>query len=195
MNDHDARTTNHAAEDVRYRIDTNDLLVSFNAGWESFAEVNDSPHLHGERITHRSLWDFISGAETEQVHRALLRKVRAGKGPLHLPFRCDSPALRRYMEIGITQLDNGEIEYCCRLLKVERRAPVPRVPVDFKPPSAPCTRMCSWCNRIDIEGAWLEIEEAVAHVGLLQDDLQQPFTHTMCDDCLKTTLGDEIDSE
>lgn len=195
MNDRRDPGTSELAEEVRYSINSDDLLIEFNTGWDSFAKANDSPHLLGERIIRRSLWDFISGPETAQVHQALLRKVRAGKSPLRLPFRCDSPALRRHMELNMAQRDNGVIEYRCRLLKTEERTPAPPLPVSRKPSLTPCTRMCSWCNRVDAGGTWLEIEEAVAKMGLLDDDLQAPFTHTMCNDCLELTLDDEPDPE
>ena len=42
-------------------------------------------------------------------------------------------------------------------------------------------RSCSWCRRFDVDG-YVEIEEAVARLGLLEQD-QRPITHTICEDC------------
>lgn len=46
--------------------------------------------------------------------------------------------------------------------------------------------MCGWCNRVDAGGAWVEIEEALPRLRLLEYATPPKVTHGMCEGCLET---------
>lgn len=157
-------------QEVSYRIDRDGLLTAFNPHWDRFAAANGSPDLAGKKIRGRLLWSFIHDPETRHAHHTLIHRARARGGLSKLPFRCDSPALRRYMDMDILPLDDGGIEYRCRTLRMEPRASIP-LTAPGRDASGPLLRMCSGCTRVELgDNRWVEIEEAVAPRGLLSQE-------------------------
>lgn len=174
----------HMRNEVVYRIDQNDFLIFFNAEWNLFAEENDSFHLIGENIWKRSIWDFIHDRGTRHLHATLLHKVRSDRTILRLPFRCDSPALRRFMEMDILPMGEGRVEYRCRMIKIEAREPVPMFPGDVAGGES-LLRMCSWCKKVYVgDNSWFEIEDAIKILGLFSTVNLPGISHTMCEECV-----------
>ncbi len=175
----------HHKETV-YQIDADDRLVVFNSQWNRFAIENDARDLMQDHITNQVLWHFIRDSETRHLHQTLLQRVRQSGHTLTLPFRCDAPALRRYMEMIIAPLDNDAIEYCCRTLRTEQREPLRLLdPAASHNEHGAMLRMCSWCKNIDTGGTgWMETENAIAHLHLFDTESLPRITHTMCDACL-----------
>ncbi|MHB1351225.1 MAG: hypothetical protein C4563_02470 [Desulfobulbus sp.] len=171
--------------EVVYTIDAGDRLFSANDAWDRFASENSSPHLNANTVCHRLLWDFIQDSETCLLHATLLGRVRSGRSIRNLPFRCDSPGLRRFMEMDITDLGDGIIEYRCRLIKTEVREPVPLL-ADSVRADERLLRMCSWCKKIDAgNNVWLEIEDFILRRNLFAAQPIPRITHTICDTCVK----------
>jgi hypothetical protein len=169
-------------QDIIYHIDENDKIIFVNSAWDIFARDNADKDILKHNVINRSLWDFIVNNETRHIHQLLLRKVRSQNVSLSLPFRCDSPDMRRFMTMRISPLIKGKIEYCCTTIKTERRSAIP-----FSQQRAVdrvFTKMCSWCNKIDVgDDNWLEIEEAIKTLDLFAEFDLPPITHTMCNRC------------
>lgn len=170
--------------DITYQIDGNDRLVGFNDQWDVFAKNNDGHSLTSNHTCNVLIWDFIHDPETRHIHKVLLKKVRKSRQMLSFPFRCDSPELRRYMQMEISPQSDGNILYRCRFIKEEAKQPV----TPHEPPfddRETLLRMCSWCKKADVGGnLWMEIEDAVDYLGLFSSAQIQPITHTMCERCL-----------
>lgn len=178
-------------DEVVYQIDRKDLLIFVNEQWDRFAENNDSADLAGINLHQQSIWDFIQDSETKHLHRMLLQKVRSEYVILDLPFRCDSPSLRRYMQMNISPLADGQVEYRCRLIKAEAREPVPFISEEVANGDA-LLRMCSWCKKIDIgRNLWLEIEEAIKCMGLFSQQRLPKISHTICRTCVEALEDEE----
>jgi hypothetical protein len=174
---------NDSEPDLVYRIDRNDLLVGFNRQWNIFARDNGALDLLREKSFKKPLWSFIHDVETRHVHQTLLNKVRAGKTITGLPFRCDSPLLRRFMEMDILPLGDGKVEYRCRTVKTEPRKMVP-LHYAKSDNGEPLLRMCSWCKKVDTgNGNWDEIENAISLLGIFSQEKVPTITHTICDAC------------
>lgn len=171
--------------EIVYQIDQSDLLVSFNDQWNEFATNNDGTHLTGEKIAKFALWDFIHDAETRHLHEVLLKRARTqAKAICNLPFRCDAPTLRRFMEMDITPLSDGYVEYRCRSLRTEPRERVVLTTADERD-TGHFLRMCSWCKKIDVQNdTWREVEDAIKLLGLFSGATMPPISHTMCSVCL-----------
>lgn len=92
-----------------YRIDSRNHVVFVNEPWLRFAEANMQGPVSTDRFLNRSLFDFISGAETKHLYDILLQRIREGDFSVTLPFRCDSPALKRYMTMTISKQTDGEV--------------------------------------------------------------------------------------
>ena len=171
------------AEDIVYRIDRCDRLTYVSPSWDAFAAANGGGAAAAGKVQGRTLWDFINDAETRHLHRVLVKRVREGRIIEGLPFRCDSPAQRRYMTMDLRPLDNKGVEYRSRLLQVEPREAMP--PQRSSLPSEELLRMCSWCQRVsDDNGEWREIEQVVGIFEWFDEDHRLQITHGLCDRCL-----------
>lgn len=174
-----------ATGEVRYRIDAVDRLVAFNPQWDRFALENGAPELAASDVRAREIWAFIADLDTRHLHQRLLERVRRGNRLTALPFRCDSPDTRRYMEMDVIPLPDGEVEYRCRLLRAERRAPA-RVGMGAGTGAQTFAKMCSWCKRVEVApGVWKELEEAIRELGLFERDPPPAVSHGICEDCQK----------
>jgi len=187
----DANNMRGYQSEVIYQIDQNDFLVFFNDQWDLFAQDNDGPHLKSENIYNRKIWDFIHDAETRHLHETLLKRVRSNNTILNMPFRCDSPTLRRFMEMDILLQVDGKIEYRCRVIKTQLRNAVQVVAGNIQE-ERPFLRMCSWCKKIDVgNNSWVEIEDGIAFLGLLSQAIVPQISHTICEICLGDLEDDE----
>jgi hypothetical protein len=90
------------------------------------------------------------------------------------------------MELEISALPDDGLRCTAELKRAEWRLPASLL--DSRVPrSEALVAMCSWCKRVRVRpGSWLEIEEAVSALRLLED-LPPGITHTICRD-LKTAL-------
>ncbi|MDJ0867560.1 MAG: hypothetical protein QNK03_15740 [Myxococcota bacterium] len=172
-----------ATVSTAYRIDGEGALVWVSPEWTRFARANGAPELSEPDILGRSLWDFIEGGETRLLYEMLFDRAVRESARLRLPFRCDSPELRRFMQLDILPQGDGSLELRGLLL---REQPRPRVAL-FDPTllrSSDTLRVCSFCKRIPVEGlGWLDVEEAVARLDLLADARPPRLSHGVCPAC------------
>ncbi len=147
--------------------------------------ANAGAPLSSPDIPGRSLWDFVRDVDTQHIYRLLHRRVRGTGAPVRLRFRCDAPAVRRLLELEISEgaEDDGRLAYHVRIMREQARTSV-RLLEPHPTRSNEFVTVCSWCNRVaaPAEG-WLEVEQAVAALGLF-DDVQPPqLTHGICGVC------------
>jgi len=169
---------------VEYRINAQDLLIDFSGDWERFALENAAPQLVANQILGRSLWEFISNVETRMVYKALLAKVRKGKSPFDVEFRCDASDLRRYIRLSMLPLSKNRVQFVGTVLKVEPRDSIGLLdPIISR--SDDLFTICSWCKSVLLpDGRYAEVEEAVDNLGLFQRDVQPALSHGICPACL-----------
>lgn len=166
-------------DDPVHRVDANDKIVYINAAWREFAQRNGAPDLPG-RVSGTSLWDHLSGGTVREVSKGLVASVRCSGNSLKLPFRCDAPDTRRFLEMELTPLGNGEVEFRSRVIRTEQRPPVP-VPLEAE--GTPLFLVCAWCMRFRCEDDWCEVEEAVQTLGVFNES-QLKVSHGICEACL-----------
>ena len=92
-----------------YRVDGNDVITYVSEAWVEFARQNGAATLDEASVVGRSIWDLIAHAPTRELYKLVFRKVRVGKTVV-LPFRCDAPRLRRYMQLSLTPRPGAAIE-------------------------------------------------------------------------------------
>jgi hypothetical protein len=173
--------------DTQYELDREDRIRSVNAGWSAFARENEAEHLI-DAVLGTSIWDWVVGVEVRHLYRLLFSRLRDTHGTTRFPFRCDSPGLRRFMELEIVALPDGGLRFSARLKRVERRVPV-RVVDAHVARSEELVAICSWCRRVRADGElWLELEDAASGLRLLEDS-PPAITHTICTDC-EARFGD-----
>ncbi len=165
--------------DVIYRVDAAGYLTFVNEGWNAFAVLNDTPELLGPAVLGRRVVDGIAGDETRMIYNQLRERALAG-APIELPYRCDSPRLRRRMSLSIVAVGT-ELEFRSSLVDVVMRPAVPVLDPQ-SPRSGGMLTVCSWCNRGRVGSRWAEIEEVVAELRLFDAAVPQ-LTHGVCPDC------------
>lgn len=169
------------AHEVRYTVNADDDIVFVNEAWDTFAQENGAAHLTSTHVLGRSLWDFVTDDTTRLLYRDVLARIR-GTTAMRFTFRCDAPACRRHLELEVTGGRNGDAVFLVRTLKEEPRPAQPLLdPAQLR--SDALLRMCSWCKRIDVNGHWVDVEEAVTALGLFDRPRLPQVTHGICDDC------------
>ncbi len=167
-----------------YVVDLDDLILSVSDGWLSFARENGASHLTRDRVLRSSLWDFISGAETQHLYGTMFATVRKRGLPIAVPFRCDAPDQRRFMRLTIQPVHGASLELTAALIRAESRRRVEMLDPGARRSDELIT-MCSWCKRILVNGpGWGEIEEAIEHLALFDGAPLPGITHGVCPDCL-----------
>jgi hypothetical protein len=172
-------------ETLSYAVDDQDRLIRVDEGFYRFAEENGWQSA-GDCLG-RVLWDFVAGHDVRKLQRLLLRRIRDGAGPVELPFRCDSPELRREMDIRIAADRSGRVVLFAAKLRETREWEEPQPLLnararrggDFLP-------MCAWCDRFLVKGEWVEVEVAARQLELFRRTEMPPLDHSVCPACAGT---------
>ena len=165
-----------------YRIDAVDVISDVDDAWVEFAQRNEAESLTRTAVVGSSLWTHVSGVETRHLYRHLFAQVRTGR-EITIPFRCDSPTVRRFHEMRMTPLPAGGIELACELLREERRTQGPAALLEKSAhKSGEFIVMCSWCKKINVpQNGWMELEQAVQVMQLLSESPLPAITHAICE--------------
>jgi hypothetical protein len=172
-----------------YRINQSNAIFFVNDAWLDFAQENQAFELNSDAVLSKSLWSFVSGLETQHLYGVMLDKVRTGQAPIKVPFRCDGPECRRYMELKIFPLPYKGLEFRSRILKIEPRDSVKVLDMSVDR-SSDFIRMCSWCKKVytgELLG-WVEVEKAMQILDLFSAVKLPHITHGMCPDCYESCL-------
>jgi len=173
---------------LSYAIDEQDRLVRVDEAYYRFAAENGWEEA-GWSLG-RSLWDYVAGEDLKKVQRLLLRRVRDDVGSVELPFRCDGPGVRRKMDIRIAAGRGGRaVLFSARLREEEER----EEPMPLLDPEAArgeeLLPMCGWCDRFEVEGEWVEVEEAARRLDLFDRPEMPALSHGICPECSELLLA------
>lgn len=172
-----------------HRIDRENRIIYVNGDWLEFAVENRTPALTREAVMNRPLLDFIEDKETRDVFKELFVKVRGDLTPVTVPFRCDSPDCIRVMEMEVIPLIDGEIQFNCRMVRQEERAPIPLLDPSAERGDGLLT-ICSWCKKIKVQKkGWLELEDAIRALDLFGEERPPRLTGGICPECNRAVFG------
>jgi len=175
-------------ETLSYAIDDQDRLIKVDEGYYRFAEENGWGEA-GSSLG-RSLWDFVAGNDVRKLQRLLLRRVRDELRDIELPFRCDSPDLRREMDIRIVADRSGRVVMFSARLRSEEERDEPQPLLDPRSPRGDdLLTMCAWCDRFLVDGEWVEVEEAARRLELFRRSELPALDHGICPECDGTLLA------
>ncbi|MBV9462639.1 MAG: hypothetical protein JO317_00280 [Verrucomicrobiae bacterium] len=173
----------------RYRIDALGAIVWVNPEWLDFARENGAEHLANPPVVGQPLELHIAGESTRHVYELILKKVRGEERPIKFRYRCDSPDKRRFMEMTVTPLRDDDVEFASRILKIEDRDPVAFLDPD-RPAEGDFVKVCSWCRKVQVGDGWLEVEDAVRVLRLMERHILPPISHGICEGCLRSIQFD-----
>lgn len=165
-----------------YTLDASDLISTVSAEWVSFARENEAPGLTPDQVVGHPLREFISDEETRLLYQVLMNKVRKTREPLSVKFRCDSPTLRRFMELLIEPMEKEGLRLTGHLLASEPRDAAILLDCGV-PRDQEFLLSCSWCKRVQVGGEWVEVEKAIEQLGLFDRPRLPRLSHGICPDC------------
>jgi hypothetical protein len=166
-------------EALSYAIDDQDRLIRLDEGYYRFAEENGWEDAEGS--LGRSLWDFVAGEDVRKLLRLLVRRIRDEVRDVELTCRCDGPAVTREMDVRIAATSTGRgVLFAARVRSEEER----EQPQGLLDPQAPRGQetlpMCAWCDRFEVDGEWVEAEEAANRLELFRRREMPSLEHTVC---------------
>ncbi|MFN2317744.1 MAG: PAS domain-containing protein [Gemmatimonadales bacterium] len=167
--------------DIVYRLDASDAIVAVSESWDPFARANAGEQVTAQAVVGRPLWDFVTDPTTREIYRQVLAKIRSG-ARVQFTLRCDGPACRRRLEMTVTPAGDGGAEFRSRTLSIEDRQAQP-LAGESATEGDELLRVCGWCKRVDADGQWLEVEEAMEALQLLERPVLPRITHGMCPAC------------
>jgi hypothetical protein len=110
--------------DFTYRVNADDRIVSVNSDWLSFARENQASHLSVKTVVGRPLSQFVTCKEMQHLYDTIIDMVRRARRTIVIPFRCDGPTVRRFMELAISSCTDGDVQFTGRLIREEPREAV-----------------------------------------------------------------------
>lgn len=177
----------HDASVVEYRLDRHDRIVSVNEGWTRFARENGGDILCPEAVIGRPVRDFICGDITRMFVDTLIQSIRLSGRERRIPYRCDTPECKRFMEMAWFPESGAGLVSRHKLLRTERLVR----PIDFQVRrGAPnlLVKRCSMCNRLSRSGGQ-PLEPDVAELSGWIDACRTNFVvYHVCRDCQEAVL-------
>lgn len=167
---------------LSYWLDVGDVIVEVSPDWENFAQENGGDGIEAKKVLGRNLLSFVHGDVTRMYVRSLVQSARMLRRPICRTYRCDSPDMRRFMEMRLTLESSGLLRWEHRTLRTE---PLSRR-IEFAVGSAGRSRRivvrCSICNRLKAPGGWCEPDCYEAPLPAVEATV--PVIYGVCPDCL-----------
>jgi len=174
-----------------YVTDKLDRIISVSDNWLQFAQENQAGETcHPDNIINKPIWDFIYGIETKQFYEIILKTVRTKNKTVTLPFRCDAPEKRRYLELIISPIQQDNIQFASTIIYEELRDAVKIMELGI-PRSDKLIRMCSMCKKVELsESTWVEVECAVVSLKLFEKKKLPQISHGLCTECFNSGISE-----
>lgn len=132
---------------TRYRLDARDRIVEVGGDWDRFAIDNGAEELVSGVILGMPLRTFIAGDVTRMFVEALLARVRLTGRPAIIPYRCDSPGVKRFMEMSLESIGAELISEHRFLSEQVMFSPLSCVAAR-EPGARDVLKRCSMCSRL-----------------------------------------------
>lgn len=157
-----------------YTIDRDDRIVDVSPDWDSFACANDGPGACAAHVVGAPLYGAITGDPVRMYMNAIFMRVRASGETESIPYRCDSPAVRRLYRMTVEPLGQGRIRVTHDLERTDETGRV--VEIRTARGRGRATPRCSVCCRVKDGEAWRDpFEDGRDHALRV--------VHTVCPAC------------
>ena len=173
---------NDGTADLAYELDAQLCIRAVDPSWSEFAQANGASERVVPGPLGQPVLDYVWGPTTVYLYRRLFEHVLRTGRPVRFPFRCDSPEVRRFLEMEIRPAPSSGLQLRTRVVRLEPRERSPLLDRAV-PRDGGLLRMCSWCKGVEVEGRWCEVEEAVAALRLFERDALPAITHGVCPPC------------
>lgn len=141
-----------------------------------------------KNILGSSYFEFIDDSMLIKILEKIFQKVREKRTSFHTTYRCDDEENIRTFSLDIIPTDNDNLKLIHKIIDKK-----PRIkPINLTKRSSDIVYLCAWCNRIKIQDAFVEIDDAVNKLKLLEHNYLPEFSHCICNEC-QTKLLKELD--
>lgn len=177
-----------------YTIDAQNRIVFANAAWIEFMRGEPGTRQPGSdeftirSVIGRSVRDFTEGTQVRQLWDILYERVRAVGAPVFVPMRCDTPSLRRLIDLELHPLGERSIRHVCECVWSEARPAVALLDPAY-PRNDRRLLSCAWCSRIQVRiGTWEEIEDAQRTLRIEATETLPALEKGVCTTCKQSLL-------
>lgn len=155
---------------VIYWLNSSYEIIGVNAEWDRFALCNGGDSILGHLVIGKPLFSFIIGDSTRMVVDNLLQRAQIPHQEVCRSYRCDSPDLRRYMEMRIIPEPSKTLRLEHKLIRQE--SVTPPIYYQYNPTSHRPYRRCSICNKVMYRQVWSEGSDLI-------HSFPQPAAHSI----------------
>ncbi|MCS7214609.1 MAG: hypothetical protein RMI30_00490 [Thermodesulfovibrio sp.] len=129
--------------------------------------------------------EYIKGDSVKMWYESIINLAKNLGINITRPYRCDSHDKKRFMEMEVIPLRNGDILINHYIIKVEEVRDHINHPFLFGNIKGKETILrCSICNRFHYNNSWIEIEEAIKYYKFTNITISD----IICNDCIKREL-------
>ncbi|MDX2185580.1 MAG: hypothetical protein SFV32_01505 [Opitutaceae bacterium] len=150
----------------------------------------DQTYLHS--LLGKPVLSVVKNVTLHTLLEVLFQKVVRTGRKVEASYRCDTPTMKRYCTMVVHRVGSGSdrgVQVNNYMDQIENRPYQPLL--DWKLPAGDrFVSLCSWCKRMrDSSGAWVEIDDAVRDLRLMQEGPIPQITHGMCERCYDYLMG------
>ncbi|GAX62553.1 ABC-type proline/glycine betaine transport systems, periplasmic components [Candidatus Scalindua japonica] len=165
-----------------YRIDDKDAITFVDQDWLQFAQENEAPDLTLEKVIGSNLLGHIEDDATRSLYKNLFDRIRTYGISTLIPYRCDSPTLRREFDLIIQPLENWGIKFKSKISSITISDYNPLLDISV-PRSKQVFEICSCCKNVLFpDKTWKSLERALTRVNL-SDLIVPEVTNSVCPKC------------
>ena len=176
--------------ELGYTLGGDDRIEQLCPYWSRAASDRMGLRLDEDCILGRPVWDFINGGATLRLYDALIWHVRKTGQRVRFRYRGDCPGAIRYMCMTLAPGSGQRIYLRSELLHDQpTQKAVFFTHVDYH--RHPELVQCSVCHKLEADGRWLTLSEALEHTTLIDTLFPTEVGDTVCDSC-KTKLELEL---
>lgn len=162
---------------TNYLLNKHDIIINVSGIWDEFAIKNRGVNVCANDVCGHSIWLYVTGDVTRMWLNAIFQLARVGGNPIERAYRCDSPNLKRYMQMRLTPHPDGTLLVEHQVLKTEERDEEMNIRYKHSSTLAGTRQRCSVCGRIRLAD-W--VEPLPEHHG---GDNTIVVTYTVCEAC------------
>ncbi|NMC67331.1 MAG: hypothetical protein GYA61_03800 [Spirochaetales bacterium] len=145
--------------------------------------------IYDKNLLGLNYFDFADDLTLIKILKDIFKKVREKRKIFITTYRCDNEKNMRLFELEIIPLNNGILKLIHKLIKETNRS----IELDLEKRSSELFYLCAWCNRIKVGDNFIEIDDAVNKLKMLEYNYLPKFSHCMCEECKEKLLNEMED--
>jgi len=114
--------------------------------------------------------------------------MRNSKKKTVVPYRCDTPTMLRFMELGVIAEQDDNL-FILSFLNTEENTAYLGLLDQIQRDLKYFLTICSWCKKVEIEKLWVEIQAAIQELDLFTNRTFPQLCHSIVQGCATSIMG------